>query len=333
MDLKWCSSEWIGLTKTGHTISLGEDDEWCTCLSFIFRRRCKHMDVKKIIKDKKVAGIRYFKSNLEAMNDLFSGEPYNSDQIFAIYAESETGKTLFLMQEAYYLTTQGYNVMWLDTEGGFIEFLNDWYEVMESRFGEQQGMLDWQPVNGTKHLLEFFGYNVEMKTDGKVDLNIKKAEKLEDTEIYKTMKKNKIDFIILDSITDPLRAFMSKQQDYPAKADCAGLIFRTLKLLMTEFKCPVVTTNHASFNPANPFEVHAKLRGGSTVYYYSKKIVYIDKRAKKDLDMFRRFWLVRSANEKSWSRVTGGKVDDLGYNDITDDQLDDILTTKEKSRL
>lgn len=340
MDLRCWNDNINGITKTGHTTDISSDGEHCTCTGFIFRKDCKHikelknMEVDDLRKDEKISGISYIESSLDGLNQIYNGSLYNSDEMVAIYADSGMGKTLFCVQEAYYFASKGLNTMYIDLEGGFLEFMNRWHDTFVGRFGNKTGKIDWQGFKDTRDFMKFMGYEIKIETKGsKQDLVKEKTIPIEDTDIYKLCRKLNIDVIILDSMTDPLREFMSQQQDHPAKADMAGMIMRTFKTLMQMCGVCVITLNHSSINPANPFQTQAFMRGGTTIQYYSKRIIYLDRRDKKGLKDYRRFWIVRSANIPKWSRLVGAEINDLGYFDIDDDTVDKILTDNEKGKV
>jgi len=140
--------------------------------------------------------------------------------------------------------------------------------------------------------------------------------------------------LIVDSISSPIRtAFWSGQENYPARADAMALIMGELTRLQDMYDIAILTTHHASMNPANPYDNTAVMRGGIVPKYYSKRVVYINRRQKKGVESYRKFWLVRSEQDPEWSRATVAKITDLGYIDVPKEEWDSVFTDAEKKKL
>lgn len=328
-----------GTTGT-HVVERWDGSEpYCTCIGFATRKCCKHVKeifgVDEIKVDDIIKGsdeVKRIPSSLDALNDLFGGEAYNSDEMFAVYGKPKIGKSLLMLQESAYFSSIGYNVLYIDTEGSANEFVRKWIPIFRERFGKGDGNIWIKRTKSLEELMKYIGYNVKVNRQ-KSKMEFRVEEYIENSEIDNTIKKNKIDVVILDSITAPIRIFTASQQDHPSKSDALAHIFIALQRIMENYGVVVIVINQASWNPANPYEVGAEMRGGVVVQYNCKRVIYIDRREAKDVKNYRRFWIVRAEDIPDWSRATVAKINDLGYNDVSDDELEKVFTQSEKSRI
>lgn len=313
----------IALRRTGTEIIKG-----CSCMGYCFRRKCKHVEgiegVQMIDFDEidKVA-VKKFGSSLKALNFLVGDEFYSNAFVSAVYGEPKVGKTLLLVQDAFYLASQGANVLFLDTEGS-LEMIRKWKGVFEARFGKK-GKLFYDKALTMESLLKKVGLQCEV---------IRKEKKSEFRVVNVGKSEIKgVDYVLIDSISAPFRELTSNQQDFPVRADAMGNLMLGLMRLMEEEGCGVMMSVHASFNPANPFDTKAKMRGGSVVEYFTKRVIYVDKREAKELSDYRRIWLVRGEDEREWSRAVAVKISELGFEDITSEEMAKCFTENEKKRV
>jgi len=321
---------------------------YCTCPSYYYRKRCKHLleliknmtahEINEILTSETLAG-REFKSSLDAVNNLFGEFAYNSNQITALYGKPKVGKSLFSIQEAVYLSSKGFNVLFIDTEGSIIPMLRKWVPVLEKRFGGRKGKIFIESKKSIESLMEYIGYKIALeykmadkkKQKGKLEFRVLESVY---NELENFIKKKKIDFIILDSLTSPLRSFTKEQQNLPSRGDAIAFILRELVRLQEEYNLGVLVTHHAVFNPANPYETMADASGGIIVHYYCKRFIYLDKRDAAAFKNYRRFWLVRGENAPEWSRAGVAEINNEGYFDVNnDDILQSVFTLSEQSKL
>jgi len=277
---------------------------------------------------------KWFKSSLDALNKLFGREAYNSDEIFAIYGKPKAGKSLLMLQESYFFMTQGYNVLYIDTEGSSSEFIKKWVPIFEERFGKRKGNFWLARTRSLDEFMEYLGYKVSVdRKKGKMEFRV--DEILKKPKIDETIKSKRIDLVVIDSLSAPLRVFTSAQQDQPSKADATAQIFMKLIKVMEEYSTAIIVVSHASFNPANPYEIGAEMRGGIVMHHNCKRVVYIDRRSAKDFKDYRRFWLVRAEDVPDWSRATVAQITDIGYIDAAEDDevMKKIFTDAEMKRL
>ena len=110
----------------------------------------------------------------------------------------------------------------------------------------------------------------------------------------------------------------------------AIIMGKLVNLQQTHNVC-VLVTNHASFDPTNPYSNVAQMRGGIAVHHFSKRIIYMDMRDKKELRNYRRLWIMRIEDEPKASTVIGARIDDAGFHYEKD--VKKLLTDSEVDRV
>lgn len=335
-----------GSTGTHVTYAWKGGPMYCTCVSYRCRKKCKHM--KKLVKDMCAYNIddilkdetgKKFESSLEAINDIFEDDAYNSNEISAVYGKPKVGKSLFSIQEACKLSADGKNVLFVDTEGSIIPMLKKWIPVFEEIYGERKGKILVESKKSIENLMKYMGHLVALNYKSK-SKNAQKG-KLEfsviqtiESEMENILKKEKIDFIILDSLTSPLRSFTKEQQNYPARSDATAFIMRTLVRFQEDYDVGCLVTVHATYNPANPYETMAEATGGIVLHHYAKRLLYLDKRSAKAFRDYRRFWLVRGENAPEWSKAGVAKIDENGYHSVNDEsEKKEVFTVSERNKI
>lgn len=349
------------------------DEAVCTCIGFRVYKRCKHVRYLKEYVDRRWNSLaisigetesvfREFQSSLNALNELFGSMPYSSGELFGYYSMPNTGKSLLMIQEAVYLLSKGYTVLYIDTEGSGEKMIRKWAPIFAKRFKTNLKNLYFESRRTLESLCYYLGFEVKFITKqvDEEELNPvvvdeennenkkgkkkkrKKKEKAGKIEvIYRPLdislveqdiQKYKIDFVILDSLSNPIRAaFPTGQQNNPEKSFVEGRILQKLIELQEKYRVGVVVIMHASFNPASPYDTRIGYRGGLSVSHNLKRVVYIAK--KGGYEDYRKFWLVRSEDAKPWSKFVVAKITDMGYIDVDKSIWEELLTPSEKKRL
>jgi predicted ATP-dependent serine protease len=329
------------------------EQDFCTCISGIVRNKCRHMEVAKSMPiefSKIKEQIVKFPSTIEAFNKAFDGSLYSSDEMVAFYAKPKTCKSLLLTQEMFGLASHGFNILYIGTEGGEQEMISRWYDIFSAHYfvgAKNIGRMFLETKKSLESLMEYFGYKVRVsyvskkkskgegeeaddKDKGKMEFRV--IEKYDKPEIDAFIEKNKINMIVLDSLTSPIRqAITDEQQNNPAKASATALICGKLLKLQEKYKTGLVVVGHAMFNPADPYETSASMRGGIVISHYAKRVLYIDKRDKNSLRDYRRVWIARAEDKAEFSEVIGLKVSDAGIDTVED--LTELLTENEKGKI
>jgi len=264
------------------------------------------------------------KSYLNSITDIVGEfKPHN---IYSIYGDAMVGKTLYLLGEAFNLASQGMRVIWIDTEGGFNEFYNRWAGVFKQRFGYKDDiMYVW--LMAYSDVMRYFGFDVSVDYNkDKLSVLVHGEVKKGENTIYDVVGQKKNYVIIIDSMSSIFRLqFGSNTQNFPARADAMSLLIYALSRFMAKTDGFVITSNHESINPTNPYLAHGEMRGGNVVKYYSKFILYFEKRDKKALSNYRKIWGVRIPDKPDWSIYRWAKITNNGYEDSSDAEVEKVL--------
>ena len=105
-----------------------------------------------------VKNLKYLKSSLKGLNEVYGGSLYNSDEIVALYGKPQVGKTLFALQEA---VASGANVLYIDTEGGFKGMAQKWLDVLVERF-KAKNEVYLETCKTLDALTEFMGFRTKV---------------------------------------------------------------------------------------------------------------------------------------------------------------------------
>jgi len=354
--------------SSGRRYMVFVDDDgrgYCTCPSYCFRKKCKHFEKLKKVGEmvlswddvEKSKVVKEFKSSLNVINDMFGGVAYTSDCIFGLFGLAGEGKSLFCIQEAFHLVSQGYRVLYIDTEGSLVSQLKRyWAKVFMERFNVSKDDLSdrffiqnfREDIFAEKNekiekVLYYFGDNIEIEKKGnKIELRWieKKGRKPKDGRslIEKDLEKYKIDFVILDSISNPIRiAISSNPQNYPAKSDIEARILGHLLELQVGYNVGMLVTIQATYNPTNPYDNEIFMRGGLSVAYNIKRRVSMIRRNKKGLENYRAFFFERGEMGSSKSAVGFAKIDEYGFKDVNLEEegltASDLLTPSQLKKL
>jgi len=286
-------------------------------------------------------------SCIDGLNKAYGGYLYNSDAIVMEYAKDQMGKTLTLLCDAYYAMGLGYNVLWVDTEGGMLNIVQKWQPKLLERYPPsmvEHGELFIERRDGWRDLHAYFGYDTKIEyvqkdkgSKGKLTLSVIKD--WPDYQARKDVESLKIKFIILDGVSQPNRNQISdEQQNNPVKSTCVALVLGRIRSLQKEFGVSAAITCQASSNPAeqtpdgksNVSDVMA--RGTASANYTAKRVIYIDKRMSSNLANYRRFWLKRIEGERELSTVVPVMIDDSGMHD-SDKPISELCTDAEIAKL
>ena len=328
-----------------------ENDEfYCDCISYLTRRKCRHIEEVKgeimalcldNIDEVKENAIKEMPSSLNCINEMFESPLYNNSEIVGLYALANTGKSFFILQEIAYLESLGYNILYIDTEGSALKMITKNLPMFRERFGgNKRGKIYLEEKRTLKELMKYFGYNFEIVKKSK-ETKVGRLEtnyhELKNCEFEEFVKKNKIDFVVIDSITNVIRAEIpSDVQNNPTKSFVEGRLMSKLVDVQGKYNVCVCVILHASMNPSNVYDTTVQMRGGFATRHNLKRLIYIEKPAKKDYKDIRLFWLVRSEFCAEWSRVEFAKVDRNGFYEIDEDKevlIENILSNSRKERL
>lgn len=280
-----------------------------------------------------------------AIDDLIDNA-YANGIIHGVFAESQSGKTIMLLQQACKISSKtGKPALYVDTEGGGHNFVKTWMPKFEKMYKDCK--VDVFETKRWKQILKDHGKNTSIgntadsrKTEaGKDSMKSTKMtiHLLEDyTDDYDRNKilmtcydkqaKNKCKYcaIVYDSVTHPLKYFATNTQNFPARANFIEWWYDTMQFLSDEFKGLVIfTINHESKNPQNQYDKPI-MTGGNTVQYNSKvqfRINKLDGKLTKNVRVviLKRYFDKAPDIHKNYCRLT-----DDGFVDLTKEEIDAI---------
>jgi RecA/RadA recombinase len=322
----------------------------CTCPHHFYRKaECKHIRLVKNMYSLEdiLSGkvIKKYSSSVIGLEKLIEDQLYTSDGIVAVFSQPEVGKTLFCLQESAFFVSKGLNVLFIGTEGNEISMIAKWFPKFRNRFGAPKGIFLLERRKTLEDLFEFFGFKVFLAYKGKIQkkksgkeeatgkTEFRVIEKLQ-SKLEEVVKEKKINLIIVDSLTAPIKSkFYGSQQDNPAKAGALALLLTELLQIQEKYGCAIIVTAHESYNPANPYDTQSRAAGGINFYHFCKRIFYVDRRTARAEKNYRRIWVVRCEDIVPASRATAIKIDDLGIHSLSTEQAKKRFTQDELSKV
>jgi len=210
---------------------LDVDEKLCTCPARLFKGiECKHLkevSVMPIELEKIEKSVRRMPSFSDGVNNLFGGSFFSSDAVVGIHGLPHEGKSLWMIHEAFNLSSKSYNVLYIDTEGNVGEMILAWKEKLQKRF-PLKGQIYFESRRSLESLCDFLGYKVavvfhsagggEKKEKGKMEFRI--IESAKESDLEKFVAEKKIDVIILDSFSAPIRNAFPDEQCHDAETRC-----------------------------------------------------------------------------------------------------------------
>ncbi len=261
------------------------------------------------------------KSDLENINSLIEG--YDTQIPLAVYGVAKTGKTLFGIQESFWLMKQtGKNALFFSTEIGIDRYVEKWEPVFREKFKVPDTLKfiikECPPQDGHLVLiLKEFGKHLkmEMSEHGKVDISFLKRD--DESPIEKLITKENIGILVIDSLTKPFKSeeFAGVLKNLPSRATGVTIWLNAIHTLTLKHKLLTFVTHHASLDPTKPYAL-AYMTGGSDINYDFKIQIYMEQSKSLQYSNMRWVHLVRFLNVKEWAKKTRLWVDNGGYKDV-----------------
>ena len=272
-------------------------------------------------------------SSLNSINEMFGG--YENKMVFTIYGQSHIGKTLLLLQEAYWFLKNGYTVWWIDTEGGGDALINEWRDVFQKRFGTKKDV-KYKLLRNLDDLFEWYGWEIKFDVSKKGKQQVflgKKVVKSKTETILNYVRKNSKIVIIMDSITSPIKMNIpANQKNYPVRADVIALLFGVVfKVLDSVGEGFAIFTAHESLDPTNPRVRRGEALGGANIQYFSKQIMYMEAPNSYKLRNFRHIYAVRSSKCERWGMDRWIKIVEDGFVDSSEEEMLTVYKEDDKN--
>ena len=179
-----------------------------------------------------------FTSYLKTIESIVG--PYTEEEVYSIYADPNTGKTVLLLGEVFNAISQGQRVVWIDTEGGHEGMFKQFGPSYAKRFGVDINKLEdkyeYIQLLTAQELINYFGVDAEILYDKKISVLMKGFKTKPDGTIYENWGKKKGNLvIIIDSFSSPFRlGFSTKVENFSARADAQGVLVYGLLRFMRQ---------------------------------------------------------------------------------------------------
>jgi len=284
-----------------------------------------------------------FPSSLKAINELLDGG-YEESIPLAIFGLPETGKTIFMNQEACFISKSlNSGALLIDTEGGNYVTLLKWLDVYQRRFdaafdvvkckvGENKVELTKTPehlplfvinLRDIKNFMKFFGYNIDVEISNKGKFGVRLLGSMENL-CQKMIEEYDISTLVIDSLSNPLAVFSGGIVNYPARADALKMLFASIQNVAEENNILIFISHHATFDPQNPYS-EPTMFGGKWVKHNTKISLYFEesKSKRKEQQGVRRVYLTRYFDKPRFVEMRKIKLTNSGFEDVEDKEVDE----------
>jgi archaellum biogenesis ATPase FlaH len=268
-------------------------------------------------------GLNLYPSSLQGINELIPG--YFPQLLTGWFGPSEAGKSILNLQEAIWVAKQrGGNVLYIDTEGATPVFLRMWEGILKERFDASKVKVEYMDVRTIEDLLKYLGFKVELEVTDKGKVELRYKGESEKKPIVEDVQKKNIKVLVLDSMSNPLKiSFPGGRQNLPARGDAINLILNSLHYISIDNELVSLVVHHQSMDPTNPYQ-KPKPFGGETIRYNFKVWLYLEPRTFRPHRTVRDVYLGRWFNKEPWSQKCSIYLDDHGFRDITQEELNQL---------
>ncbi|MHC1572056.1 MAG: AAA family ATPase [Methanosarcinales archaeon] len=210
---------------------------------------------------------------------FFGGIP--TGVVFGIFGKAQVGKTMLCCQIAASCNRPpaqgglGQPALIIDTEGMLIDpLVEQTKKFFQKRWNmPKEPVIDVRQVRTIEDLLAMFGVEAEIRFS---ERESKAAAKLatsskgwEHCEIVKRFREKKYGCLILDSMTNPIKAAIAlESENWSARASLMNALYGRLQKASEQFDCAMIVTHHASKAPFG--YQREKPFGPSQVFYNTK---------------------------------------------------------------
>jgi predicted ATP-dependent serine protease len=265
------------------------------------------------------------KSSVDTINKLLGG--YYERLPTAIFGDPQSGKSLFLLQEAHYMGVEyGGTPIFIDTEGGADTMYEKWKPKFDNRFGKGSVLI--KDLRRLPDLLNYLGYKVKItySEGGQVSLTVRDV--MEKPPLLKDIQQLNSPVVIMDSLSKPLKAYFGgDRRNFPARSYAINYITTTITDIAIEHNIPIIITHHSSRDPANPYKKPG-LYGGTSLRYEFKIVLYIQRRSHPSLEKVRDIFLVRFFDVEDWKAKESMVLTDRGFEYIDQDGIRKLMKGK-----
>ena len=254
-------------------------------------------------------------------------ERWKSGPIYAISGESQSGKTTLAIQlAAEYSHKTGRKLLLYDTEGGGDEFLESWMPIHQEQYPKAEAVFRLKR-NWRKILLDHGIPTADVGVSDKGKMKVVPLDTMAESELEKFVKANNVGIIVYDSLTAPMQAFGSNQENFPVRNSVQNLWMQQMMDLIDEHNLVVIILNHVTKNPTNPY-ARAEMSGGKAIRHTSKVQFFLKKWEAKGVSTYRTLMLDRFYDVERGTREGLLQLTDDGYIDRTKEQMEEARKKK-----
>jgi len=284
-----------------------------------------------------------FPSSLKAINALLEGG-YEEHIPLAIFGMPETGKTIFLNQEACYVSKSLHTgALLIDTEGGNYVMLLKWlqtyqqkfsatYDIVKCKLKEDKIEYSKSPehlplfvinLRDIKTFMQFFGYTIDVDVSDKGKFSVRNMKSAKNF-CEELISQYDISVLTIDSLSNPLAIFSGGLVNYPARADALKMLFSSIQSIAEDNDILIFISHHATFDPQNPYS-EPSLYGGKWVKHNTKISLYFEesKSRKKEFQGIRRVYLARYFDKPRFAAMQKIRLTNNGFEDIEQESVDE----------
>jgi len=275
-------------------------------------------------------------SDLKAINELLDGG-YEEHIPTAIFGLPETGKSIFLNQEACFISkTLNSGALLIDTEGGNYVMLLKWIKTFQQRFNATYDIVKCKVkddrieyskspeglplfvinLRDIKSFMQFFGTEVDINISEKGKFSIRYIKSAKNF-CQEMISQYDISTLVVDSLSCPLSIFSGGEVNYPARADALKMWFSSIQSISEDNDILVFISHHATMNPENPYS-EPTMYGGKWVKHNTKISLYFEesKSTKKEFQGIRRVYLTRYFDKPRFVLMKKVKLTNNGFEDV-----------------
>lgn len=179
-------------------------------------------------------------------------------------------------------------------------------------------------ARGLRNLCAFFGAHVNLRISKRGKMGVRFLGSIENM-CNTLLEEYDTDFVVVDSLSNPLAVFSGGLVNYPARSEALKLIFKSVQEEVCDVNEPVfVMSHHATFDPQNKYSEPSAF-GGKWVKHNTKVSYYLKETGskKKEHAGIRFLYLTRWFDKKRFAERSRIRLTDDGFFDVDEAEKED----------
>lgn len=172
-------------------------------------------------------------------------------------------------------------------------------------------------ARGLRNLCAFFGAHIDLRISARGKMGVRYLGPIENM-CNTLLEEYNTDFVVVDSLSNPLAVFSGGLVNYPARAEALKLIFRSAQEDICDVLEPTfIMSHHATFDPQNKYSEPSAF-GGKWVKHNTKVSYYLKETGskKKEHSGIRFLYLTRWFDKKRFAVRKRIRLTDNGFIDV-----------------